>query len=41
MREYNLDIDYGFEAVSKEDLDRLPQDRDVSKEKGTQPQKIL
>ena len=31
MREYNLDIDYGFEAVSKEDLDRLPQDRDVSK----------
>ena len=39
MREYNLDIDYGFEAVSKEDLDRLPQDRDVSKEKGTQPKK--
>ena len=39
VREYNLDIDYGFEAVSKEDLDRLPQDRDVSKEKGTQPKK--
>jgi hypothetical protein len=39
MREYNLDIDYGFEAVSKEDLDKLPQDRDVSKEKGTQPKK--
>ena len=39
MREYNLDIDYGFEAVSKEDLDKLPQDRDVSKEKDTQPKK--
>jgi predicted nucleotidyltransferase len=39
MREYNLDIDYGFEAISKEDLDRLPQDRDISKEKGSQPKK--
>jgi predicted nucleotidyltransferase len=39
VREYNLDIDYGFEAVTKEDLDRLPQDKDVSKEKGTQPKK--
>ena len=40
VREYNLDVDYGFEAVSqKEDLDRLPQDKDVAKKKGTQPKK--
>ena len=41
VREYNLDVDYGFEAVStvEEDLDRLPQDRDVKKKKGTQPKK--
>jgi len=41
VREYNLDVDYGFKAVSEvvEDLDRLPQDRDVAKEKGTQPKK--
>ena len=41
VREYNLDIDYGFEAVSekKEDLDAQPQDRDVKKKKGTQPKK--
>jgi len=41
VREYNLDIDYGFEAVSekKEDLDAQPQDRDVKKVKGTQPKK--
>ena len=39
VREYNLDVDYGFEAVSKEDLDRLPQDKDVKKVKGTQPKK--
>ena len=41
VREYNLDVDYGFEAVSEktEDLDAQPQDRDVKKKKGTQPKK--
>ena len=44
VREYNLDIDYGFEAVSEKKseyghTDNLPQDRDVAKEKGTQPKK--
>src|SRR5210317_2300865 len=35
MREHNLNIDYGFEAVSEieEDLDAQPQDRDVKKKK--------
>jgi len=43
VREYNLDVDYGFEAVSEKKeyghTDNLPQDRDVGKEKGTQPKK--
>jgi len=41
VREYNLDVDYGFEAVSEktEDLDAQPQDKDVKKVKGTQPKK--
>jgi predicted nucleotidyltransferase len=39
VREHNLDVDYGFKAVSKEDLDRLPQDKDVKKKDGTQPKK--
>ena len=39
VREYNLDVDYGFKAVAKEDLDRLPQDRDVKDKEGTQPKK--
>ena len=43
MREYNLDVDYGFEAVSEKKeyghTDDLPQDRDVKKVKGTQPKK--
>ena len=41
VREYNLDVDYGFEAVSekKEDLDAQPQDKDVKKKDGTQPKK--
>src|SRR5210317_1184452 len=43
VREYNLDIDYGFEAVSEKKeyghTDSLPQDRDVEKKKGTQPKK--
>lgn len=41
MREHNLNVDYGFEAVSKveEDLDAQPQDKDVKKKKGTQPKK--
>ena len=41
MREHNLNVDYGFEAVPeiKEDLDAQPQDKDVKKVKGTQPKK--
>jgi len=41
VREYDTNIDYGFEAVSeiKEDLDAQPQDKDVKKVKGTQPKK--
>jgi len=41
VREHDLDVDYGFEAVSeiKEDLDAQPQDKDVKKVKGTQPKK--
>jgi phosphopantetheine adenylyltransferase len=40
VREHNLDVDYGFTAVStKEDMDRLPQDKDVKKKDGTQPKK--
>ena len=41
VREHDLDVDYGFEAVSeiKEDLDAQPQDRDVKKKDGTQPKK--
>ena len=43
VREYNLDIDYGFEAVSEKKeyghTDKLPQDRDVKKKDGTQPKK--
>ena len=41
MREHNLNVDYGFEAVSevKEDMDALPQDKDVKKKDGTQPKK--
>jgi len=44
IREFNLDIDYGFEAVSEKKseyghTDSLPQDKDVAKQKGTQPKK--
>jgi predicted nucleotidyltransferase len=41
VREYNLDIDYGFQAVSniEEDLDKTPQDKTVAKKPGTQPKK--
>ena len=41
MREVNLNVDYGFEAVPEiqEDLDAQPQDKDVKKVKGTQPKK--
>ena len=41
VREYDTNVDYGFEAVSdiKEDLDAQPQDKDVKKVKGTQPKK--
>ena len=33
MREHNLNVDYGFEAVPEiqEDLDAQPQDKDVKK----------
>jgi hypothetical protein len=37
VREYNLDVDYGFKAVSEKK--ELPQDRDVKDKKGTQPKK--
>src|SRR6056300_955322 len=43
VREYNLDVDYGFKAVSNIEeyghTDSLPQDKDVGKVKGTQPKK--
>ncbi len=41
VREYNLNIDYGFKAVSniEEDLDKSPQDKTVAKKPGTQPKK--
>lgn len=44
VREYNLDVDYGFKAVSSMNekaghTDSLPQDKDVSKKPGTQPKK--
>src|SRR5210317_2249281 len=43
IREFNLDIDYGFEAVSEKKeyghTDNLPQDRDVKDKEGTQPKK--
>jgi len=37
MREYDLNVDYGFEAVSEKT--ELPQDRDVKDKDGTQPKK--
>lgn len=39
VREYNLDVDYGFTAVAVKEDTKIPQDKDVSKEKGTQPKK--
>ena len=36
MREYDLNVDYGFEAVNER---KQPQDKDVEKEPGTQPKK--
>jgi hypothetical protein len=44
IREYNLDVDYGFTAVSSIEekaghTDPLPQDKSVGKEPGTQPKK--
>jgi predicted nucleotidyltransferase/phosphopantetheine adenylyltransferase len=41
VREYNLDVDYGFKAVSEiiEDTDKTPQDKTVGKKPGTQPKK--
>ena len=45
VREFNLDVDYGFEAVSEKKeyghTDSLPQDKDVKKQKGTQPKKYF
>ena len=42
MREYDLNVDYGFEAVSeasKAHTDKLAQDKDIKDKKGTQPKK--
>jgi predicted nucleotidyltransferase len=41
VREYDLNVDYGFKAVSniEEDLDKTPQDKTVAKKPGTQPKK--
>src|SRR6056300_1089046 len=41
VREYNLNVDYGFKAVSniEEDTDKTPQDKTVAKKPGTQPKK--
>ena len=42
IREFNLDIDYGFKAVSEGDMNEkkvLDQDPDVKKEPGSQPKK--
>ena len=42
VREFNLDVDYGFEAVSEGDMKekkKLAQDPDVRKEPGSQPKK--
>jgi hypothetical protein len=43
MREYDLNVDYGFEAVNEKTDDghtkNIEQDRDVKKKKGTQPKK--
>src|SRR5210317_618018 len=35
VREYNLDVDYGFKAVSNIEEDKTPQDKTVSKKPGT------
>src|SRR5210317_183556 len=41
VREYDLNVDYGFKAVSniEEDTDKTPQDKTVAKKPGTQPKK--
>jgi predicted nucleotidyltransferase len=41
VREYDLNVDYGFKAVSsiEEDTDKTPQDKTVAKRPGTQPKK--
>jgi len=42
VREFNLDVDYGFQAVSEGDMKekkKLAQDPDVRKEPGSQPKK--
>ena len=46
VREYNTNVDYGFEAVSNIDEDkkdghtrRLPQDKSIGSKKGSQPKK--
>ena len=39
VREYNLNIDYGFTAVSNIEEDKTPQDKTVAKKPGTQPKK--
>jgi len=44
VREYNLDVDYGFQAVSEKEekaghSKRLPQDKSIGSKKGSQPKK--
>ena len=44
VREYNLDVDYGFQAVSEKEeksghTKRLPQDKSIGSKKGSQPKK--
>ena len=41
VREYNLDVDYGFETMTEGEMKerKQPQDKDVEKVKGTQPKK--
>src|SRR5210317_1675573 len=39
VREYDLNVDYGFKAVSNIEEDKTPQDKTVSKKPGTQPKK--
>lgn len=39
MREIDLNVDYGFKAVTSMEEEKTPQDKDVGKVQGTQPKK--